>query len=104
MSIRKVIRNGQVAVLYSQGYGAGWSTWGHREDANNALFNPEVVEWVEGGKVGQVPTKTLPLDFYTSSARGLKIKWIPVGTIFQVKEYDGWESIEYMSELSWTTA
>ena len=31
--MEKIEKNGKVAVLYSSGYGAGWSTWneGHRE-------------------------------------------------------------------------
>ena len=30
--MEKVIRDGKVAVLYSPGYGAGWSTWCYNDD------------------------------------------------------------------------
>ena len=46
----KVIRNGKVAVLYSPGYGAGWSAWiddGYKEIL---LFRHRIVELVEKNK------------------------------------------------------
>jgi len=101
MQANKVIRDGKVAVLYSPGYGAGWSTWGSGE---NSLFDPLIVEWVENGKIGEIPTKNLPKRFYLGGADQLEIEWIPVGTLFRIEEYDGSESIEYLSETNWVTA
>jgi len=40
---------GQVAVLYSPGFGSGWSTWAAVTD-NACLFDPETVQWVLDGK------------------------------------------------------
>ena len=51
----RVVRDGRVAVLVSPGFGAGWSTWADRELRKRLLFDPEVVAWVEGGKVGSLP-------------------------------------------------
>ena len=45
--MEKVIRDGQVAVLYSPGYGAGWFTWHGVEEL---LFDPKVVDMLESGK------------------------------------------------------
>lgn len=36
---------GEVAVLYSPGYGAGWSTW----NPHDCLFTPEIVQLVLEG-------------------------------------------------------
>ena len=44
----KVIRDGKVAVLVSPEFGAGWSTWA--DNAEVAMFDPEVVAWVERGE------------------------------------------------------
>ena len=43
--MEKVIRDGKVAVLISQGWGAGWYSW-HR-DNQQLLFHPKLVEMVE---------------------------------------------------------
>ena len=42
--MNKLIRDGQVAVLVSPGYGAGWYTWHHIEEL---VYDPCVVAWVE---------------------------------------------------------
>lgn len=101
MQANKVVRDGKVAVLYSPRHGAGWST---SEDDKSYLFDPMIVEWVENGKTGEIPTKNLPEMFYLGGADQLEIEWIPVGTLFRIQEYDGSESIEYLSETNWVTA
>ena len=86
--MNKVIRDGNVAVLYSPGYGAGWSTWGDPE----SVFDPDTVNWVEHGKIGDCPYKSK--DYHCMlGADDLVIEWLPVGTIFEIIEYDGYESI-----------
>lgn len=94
----KVIRDGKVAVLVSSGYGAGWSTW---NGDKSCLYWPDVVAWVESGKVGDCP---VPDDFCSLGADQLKIVWLPVGTAFRIHEHDGSESIEYQSDFSWEVA
>ena len=49
--MNKVVENGQVAVLYSPGFGAGWYTWNEArfEDESDALelvFDPTIVSLV----------------------------------------------------------
>jgi hypothetical protein len=105
MNKEKVVRDGSVAVLISPGFGAGWSTW-NSEHADVLLFHPKLVEWVEGGKVGDIedvlssvlglPEDDLP---YAGGASDLTITWLPEGTSFTVEEYDGSESIRTFSDL-----
>ena len=85
--MNKVVREGLVAVIVSEGYGAGWSTWNKAEDA----FEPEVVRWIEGGKVGE-PLKEGD-DRYAGGLEEARIVWLPVGTLFRIDEYDGSESL-----------
>jgi hypothetical protein len=98
----KVIRNGQVAVLYSPGFGAGWYTWNqnHRE----ILFHPKLVEMVESGRSVGITDKwvkeNLGIDIYTGGAATLRIEWLPEGTAFQIEEYDGSESIRTLNDLT----
>lgn len=87
----RVVRDGMVAVLVSPGYGAGWSTWAS-DLGDAAVFAPDVVAWIEGGKVGET-------DFaekYGYDGGGLSdcvIEWVPLGTRFIIDEYDGAESL-----------
>lgn len=103
--MEKVIRDGMVAVLYSPGFGAGWSTWAvDKEIAERCLFDPLVVAWVEGGKQGPVPVEHYGEYFYSGGASDLQIAWIQEGTLFRVEEYDGSESIHFAEDYKWVTA
>lgn len=105
--MEKVTRNGKVAVLVSPGYGSGWSTEADVEIRARLLFDPEVVAWVEGGKMGPLPdikNKYYPHYFYDGGAKDLVIKWIPVGIQFRIEVYDGYESLHVEEEYQWYTA
>ena len=99
--MKKVIRDGNVAVLYSPGYGAGWSTECYDNDlAETLLFHPLIVEKVESGHVNEITTEWLVQQFgrefegvYCGGANQLEIEWLPEGTAFRVDEYDGFETV-----------
>jgi hypothetical protein len=102
----KVIRDGNVAVLYSPGFGAGWSTWSRSEYDNKVLFDPMIVECVEAGdfdKLNTYMTLWYP-DMCLWGMDSLEIDWLPVGTMFRVDEYDGAESIEVKEDMDWMIA
>jgi hypothetical protein len=118
MMVRKVIRDGKVAVLYSPGFGAGWSTWssisGH---GTELMFDPSVVTLVEDRDNGKITTDQLvelvntyceitygKNEVYCGGVDNLEIVWIPEGTQFKINEYDGSESIEYKENDYWITA
>ena len=101
--MKKVIKNGQVAVLYSPGYGAGWSTWSDNKFTETLLFHPLIVEKVESGHENEITTEWLVEQFgeeyedvYCGGAKDLKINWIDQGSRFRVNEYDGFETIILM--------
>lgn len=107
--MEKVIRGGAVvAVLYSPGFGAGWSTWITEHPA--ILYDPTVVRWVEDGKPKDALARleaTLEEKYpgcYLGGMRDLQIRWVPVGTRFYVDEYDGNESIILENEIDWHIA
>ena len=102
----KVIRDGKVAVLYSPGFGASWSTWSRGDYDNKALFDPVIVNCVETGdfdKLNTYMTLWYP-DMYLGGMYSLEIAWLPVGTMFRIHEYDGSESIEVKEEMDWIVA
>lgn len=90
----KLERDGKVAILYSPGYGAGWSTWAHGHE-EELLFDKELVELVLAGKrkeVAILAKKKYP-GAYTGGADQLKVEWIEKGDRFEIHEYDGSESV-----------
>ena len=104
--MNKVIRDGKVAVLYSPGYGAGWSTWAPHEYREQILFDPGIVDLVEHERWEEARAYVALKypDFYAGGLDDLHIEWMPVGTQFQVNEYDGNESIEKRDSVDWITA
>lgn len=77
--VEKVVRNGEVAVLISPGFGAGWSTW-TSEHRDILLFHPRLVEWVENGKgpgLGDLLDELGAGSAYTGGADDLVVRWLP---------------------------
>lgn len=107
--INKLIKDGQVAVLYSPGWGAGWSTWAHDGENLEVMFDPVIADLV----VNQPPDYVNKImnhvaikypNLYTGGIDDLTVKWLPVGTQFRITEYDGSESIEINNEDYWIVA
>ncbi|MCA6384944.1 MAG: hypothetical protein IM620_15845 [Cytophagales bacterium] len=110
--MRKYIRDGEVAVLISPDFGAGWSTWNPRHP--QMLFDPVIVELLLNAKEGEeafvagqieahVETN-YPDASFISALQQLKVRWVPVGTEFIVNEYDGNEWIVFKDHMAWIKA
>jgi hypothetical protein len=99
--MEKVIRDGKVAVLISHGYGAGWYTW--NRDYQQLLFHPKLVEMVEQNRRNEIDDQwvleNLGIEMYAGGSDGLKIHWLPIGTAFEIEEYDGCETLRTMDDL-----
>ena len=101
--MNKLIRDGQVAVIFSPGYGAGWYSWHQIEEL---LYDPSIVQWLESGELDKIEnylTLKYPGEYF-GGLEDLSIKWINQGTEFQIHEYDGAESIEYREKQEWLIA
>ncbi len=97
--MKKVIKDNKVAVLYSPGFGAGWSTWNTDDDPKvneHLIFGEEFVNLVLAGEVEKLKSLAEELypEFYSGGADDLTVMWIDQGTPFRIREYDGSESIE----------
>ncbi len=96
---------GEVAVLYSPGYGAGWSTWNSN---NECVFAPEIVQMVlDDADTTEIEDKAEEIfgdDFYLGGAFQLKIEWLKPGTVFRINEYDGHETVETEDNENWHIA
>lgn len=111
--MKKEIKDGKVAVLYSPGFGAGWYTW-HGEAA--LVFDPSVVYMVEqmnecrdkedreNWVANIVDYCEEKYDVYTGGAEDLVVEWLDEGTEFMIDEYDGNESLLVKNEEPWMKA
>lgn len=115
--MNKVIKDGHVAVLYSSGYGSGWSTWNDIEIKEQLLFDPGIVEIVQSyldNKISYeqeqryiqfyLAIKYGKSNVYSGGIDGLDIAWVPVGSKFRIEEYDGNESVMFDESYTWFTA
>lgn len=101
-SPKKLIRDGKVAVIYSPGFGAGWSTWNH--EYPDCDTNAELAQCIlDGGDREAVAKKHYP-EAYFGGLGQAKVEWLPEGTNYRIDEYDGSESIEVAHDVKWKVA
>lgn len=110
----------ETAVLYSTGYGAGWSTWNCTEIAldkrvvAHVMTNSNVYlndgydmecEYLGTEKDMKEFLASIGYDdVYCGGVTGLRMRWLPKGTAFRINEYDGAESIEILDMNTWLIA
>ena len=103
--MNKIERDGKVAVLYSPGFGAGWSTW-NSEVRESICMNAEIVQPVLDGDLEKAKQAALRLhpDIYVGNRIELQVAWVPKGEQFEITEYDGSESINVIGEVQYMIA
>jgi len=106
--VEKFIKDGHAAVIISYGYGLGWSTEAYDDhDRQTMLFHPLFVEVIEKGvkDVGPIAEEIFGDDTPCLGGwNGCVIEWVPVETQFIIDEYDGAESLTFLSDLNTITA
>ena len=84
-------------VLISPGYGAGWSTWNSPEMA----VDERLIEAFENG-ISEEGMKQLceelGYESYMGGFEDLEIVEVPRGSLFKIRVYDGYESIEVFDD------
>lgn len=109
--------DGEVAVLVSCGYGAGWSTWNPYPEL---AYDKRVIEMflrltkterAALACLGRGATKTIWArqqmekwgykSIYWGGFYNCRIEWVPAGKPFRITEYDGAEDIEYLDTNDW---
>lgn len=103
---KPVIKDNQVAILYSPGYGAGWSTWNKEEYRKTLLMHPELVEWTletnhKKNKLQRIIGRLFGEDQYVCilGADQLKVEWVPSGSQIRINDHDGNESLEFYHSI-----
>ena len=96
--------NGQIGVLISGGFGAGWSTWG--DDSEFLSMDKTLVEM----KLNEVPENEVKTyckkikgdSLYMGGWSNVHVEWLDKGSSFTIEEYDGSESLIMISDLNMT--
>tara|TARA_Y100000389_G_scaffold156787_1_gene157750 strand:- start:309 stop:611 length:303 start_codon:yes stop_codon:yes gene_type:complete len=100
--MEKVVIDGNVLVLYSPGYGAGFYTW---DAPAEAVFDPKLIKLVKDENIEEaISYAEKTYDVYAGGVEDLKIASIPEGTKFIINEYDGYESIQLLDSIDYLTA
>ena len=96
--MEKLERDGDVAVLYSPGFGAGWSTWAYGDNEERLIFCPRLVLAVlgeSGEERHQVVREEFPGQYH-GGVDQLQVCWVPKGSRFEIDEYDGSELVRVL--------
>jgi len=101
----KLVRDGKVAVLIHQDYGAGWSTWSY-EKAEELLFDKDIARAVldKDFELAESIATQKYHDECLLRLDKIKVVWIPVGEEFRLTEYDGYEHIHLKKHEHYYTA
>ena len=86
--------DGNVAVVYSPGHGAGWYSWNSSHPG--LALDREIAEAVLAGdndRAAAIAVRKYDPDMYTGGARDLRVEWVPKGARFEITEYDGNEDV-----------
>jgi hypothetical protein len=99
--VEKLYNNDKkTAVVINARYGAGWSSWANENDKEGLLFDKNIAQYVIDNnteKLLEYVNETYP-DTYCGGIDDLIVVWIPIGSQFYISEYDGKETIEYVSK------
>jgi len=103
----KLIRDGHVAIIYSPGFGAGWSTWNTEYDVEELIFDPGLADLILNGKSQDQIEAYVILRWpgvYTGGLEQAVVEWLAIGTEFKITEYDGSESLQFRNSDEWIIA
>lgn len=92
----------KIGIIYSPGFGAGWSTWGCAEMALDQEL-AHAIENLDNSTVIEIANKNWP-ESYKGGLGDCVVEWVDEGTMFQIDEYDGSESINFASTFEWQVA
>lgn len=103
--MEKFIRDGEVAVLISPGFGAGWYT--ANPEYPSILWDPTLAQMVLEGRHFTDLTQYVETRYpgvYRGGLINLMVWWVPEGTRFRVAEYDGSETVVLYDDEDWHVA
>ena len=105
----RLIRDGKVAIIYSPGFGAGWSTWNteYSEYGQDLIFDPGLADLISNGSSQDQIEAYVALKWtgvYTGGLEQAVVEWVAIGVEFKITEYDGSESLQFRNSEDWIIA
>ena len=99
---------GDIEILISPGYGAGWSTWNENYSINLAV-DKKIIDYFKTHKYSSIHDlrsfmQSIGYDerVYYGGWNNIKIMTVPKNCKFRIEEYDGSESlITYANDELW---
>jgi hypothetical protein len=107
--MKKYIKDGKVAVIYSPGFGAGWSTWNaeYTEYGEELIFDPGLADLIINQRHWDYIEAYVVLKWpgvFTGGLEQAVVEWVALGTEFKIAEYDGSESLVFRNSDEWIKA
>lgn len=105
-----VTPDNEVGIIYSPGFGAGWSTWEMKENRNRMikdtriikyLYKLEYVDYSYDDFMTMIGFENPPYD---GGFNSLNLEFVPEGSLFKIREYDGSEYVEVFDPRTFMTA
>lgn len=109
MTFEKLYRDDRLGVVYSPGFGAGWSTWACSHIADQIATDRRIVEAVlaedrqAANRLASEIADANDAHAYLGCSR-LEVAWVPRGALYRVDEYDGSEAVQQMEDLGMRVA
>jgi len=103
--MKKYEKNGKIAVLVCPGYGGGWSSEVDYDQREIICMDKRIVEFLLQDKKREhniAPLlKELGVSIYLDeNYKQLEIKWVKKGQYFEIKKYDGFETIRIIHGMN----
>jgi hypothetical protein len=106
--MKKLIKNGLVAVIHSNDWGIGWSSAGWCDNVEQMLFDPGlaqlVLDNVPHAVYSKYITENFVLNYDDMQLPDLDVTWVLQNAQFIVLEYDGIETVVEKEDFKWITA
>ena len=106
-NMKKLEKDGKVAVVYSPGFGAGWSTWNDSDSKEFLCMHAGIIQAVldkDFEKAKSIAEAEVGNSFYGGGAEDLVVEWLNKGEQFEITEYDGSENINIVGKQSYMIA
>ena len=96
---------GEIGILVSGGFGAGWSTWAS-SNRDFLTMNKTLIEMCLQN-TSQIKVddylESHNIDTYTGGWKDCRVEYLPPNTPFHINEYDGSESLWTIEDLRQNT-
>ena len=89
-------KNGEVGILISRGFGAGWSTWDYNHGYDIAMDKRIIEKWLTSPSYDEMEEFLNSIGYknvYMGGYSDLDLEFVTPGIKFYIDEYDGAESL-----------